>query len=60
MKKKFHVHIYEVVKQYETNLEAKDDEEARKIALKMIKTGNPKILELDKPDCKHIVMDFEI
>jgi hypothetical protein len=58
--KKFHVHIYEVSKQYETNLEAENDEEARKIALEMVKTGKPKLLELKKTDCKHIVIDFEI
>jgi len=55
----YHIHIYEVINQYETNIEANNEEDAKQIALNQLKKDTPKLFKLEKSDCKYIALSFK-
>jgi len=55
---KYHVHVYEVKKKYEVDLEGKDEVEARLKAIELYNNKRAELKEVDL-DCRVIVLAFD-
>ena len=55
---KFHIHIYEVKRKYEVDLEESDPLEAKKKAIEIYDKAREKLKEVDL-DCRIIVLAFD-
>jgi len=54
---KFHVHVYEVIRKAEVNLDAYSEEEARADALKIATSGRVPFME---SDCRFVALSFPV
>jgi len=54
---KYHVHVYEVKKKYEVDLEGKNEVEARLKAIELYNNKRAELKEVDL-DCRVIVLAF--
>jgi len=55
---KYHVHVYEVTRKYEVDLEGKDEVEVRLKAIELYNNKRAKLKEVGL-DCKVIVLAFD-
>lgn len=54
-----HVHVYELAKMWEFQVDTKDPVKARESALKMMKDKSDDIGNQKSPDCKYIALTFD-